>query len=252
MPPHSSHMLQPLDVGCFGPLKKAYGREIEEKMRAGTTHISKEDFFPAFFRAFQRAITIENILGGFRGAGLLPHNPESVLSKLDVKFKTPTPPGTSSGMPDLWTSRTPTNTNEVVLQSTLLTDRISRHQGSSPTSIIEGVRHLAKGTQIFMHRMALLEAEVKTLRETNNTLSRRRRVRKQRLRDSGAMSVADGQDQMAQNEADVQINQEMLQRSRRKARVESKPRRCGTCGNAGHNARTCQAVISSTDEGSSD
>jgi hypothetical protein len=26
MPPHSSHLLQPLDVGCFGPLKQAYGR----------------------------------------------------------------------------------------------------------------------------------------------------------------------------------------------------------------------------------
>ena len=26
MPPHSSHLLQPLDAGCFGVLKKAYGR----------------------------------------------------------------------------------------------------------------------------------------------------------------------------------------------------------------------------------
>lgn len=26
MPPHSSHLLQPLNVGCFAPLKKAYGR----------------------------------------------------------------------------------------------------------------------------------------------------------------------------------------------------------------------------------
>ena len=66
------------------------------------------------------------------------------------------------------------------------------------------------------------------------------------------MSVANGQDQMVQNEANVQINQEMLQRNRRKARVESKTRRYGTCGNAGHNARTYQAVISSTNEGSSD
>ena len=32
MPPHSSHLLQPLDVGCFGPLKKAYGRQIEDLM----------------------------------------------------------------------------------------------------------------------------------------------------------------------------------------------------------------------------
>jgi hypothetical protein len=26
MPPHSSHLLQPLNVGCFSPLKTAYGR----------------------------------------------------------------------------------------------------------------------------------------------------------------------------------------------------------------------------------
>jgi len=29
MPPHSSHLLQPLDVGCFAPLKKAYSRQID-------------------------------------------------------------------------------------------------------------------------------------------------------------------------------------------------------------------------------
>ena len=69
---------------------------------------------------------------------------------------------------------------------------------------------------MFMHRMALLEAENKILRATNNTLSRRRRAKKQRLRDSGAMSVADGQDQMAQIEADLQIKQETQQRSSRR------------------------------------
>jgi hypothetical protein len=33
MPPHSSHLLQSLDVGCFGPLKQAYGRQVEDLMR---------------------------------------------------------------------------------------------------------------------------------------------------------------------------------------------------------------------------
>jgi hypothetical protein len=28
MPPHASHILQPLDVGCFAPLKQAYKKEI--------------------------------------------------------------------------------------------------------------------------------------------------------------------------------------------------------------------------------
>ena len=35
MPSHSSYILQPLDVGCFSPPKKAYGKQIEGLMRGG-------------------------------------------------------------------------------------------------------------------------------------------------------------------------------------------------------------------------
>ncbi|OHW89500.1 putative transposase, partial [Colletotrichum incanum] len=38
MPPHSSHELQPLDVGCFSPLKYSYGKEIEKMMRMQISH----------------------------------------------------------------------------------------------------------------------------------------------------------------------------------------------------------------------
>lgn len=52
MPPHSSHILQPLDIGCFGPLKKAYRRQLEEKVRAGITHVAQEDLCSAFSARF--------------------------------------------------------------------------------------------------------------------------------------------------------------------------------------------------------
>jgi hypothetical protein len=48
MPPHSSHLLQPLDVGCFGLLKRAYGGLVEAKMRLGYNHIDKLDFLKAY------------------------------------------------------------------------------------------------------------------------------------------------------------------------------------------------------------
>jgi hypothetical protein len=35
MPAHSSHLLQPLDIGCFSPLKRAYGSLIEKLARLG-------------------------------------------------------------------------------------------------------------------------------------------------------------------------------------------------------------------------
>jgi hypothetical protein len=70
IPPHSSHILQPLDVGCFSPLKKAYSRQIEDIMRSHIIHISKDDFFPAFHAAFNIAMTESNIRGGFEGLDL--------------------------------------------------------------------------------------------------------------------------------------------------------------------------------------
>ncbi|USP76146.1 plasma membrane calcium-transporting atpase 2 [Curvularia clavata] len=48
MPPHTSHLLQPLDVGCFSPLKRVYGREIEELARQGVYHIDKIDFLTVY------------------------------------------------------------------------------------------------------------------------------------------------------------------------------------------------------------
>ena len=61
MPTHSSHILQPLNVSCFSPLKKAYGQQIEDMMRAQIVHITKDDFFPAFQAAFNIAMTESNI-----------------------------------------------------------------------------------------------------------------------------------------------------------------------------------------------
>ena len=48
LPPHSSHLLQPLDVGCFNPLKTAYGKEIENFIKSYITHITKTEFLIAF------------------------------------------------------------------------------------------------------------------------------------------------------------------------------------------------------------
>ena len=111
LPAHSSHLTQPLDVGCFGPLKRAYGDEINELSMKFINHITKEDFLLSFKAAYFKAITADNIKGGFRGAGLIPHNPDAVISKLDIKLRTPTPTLPNADE-ELWTSHTPRNPKE--------------------------------------------------------------------------------------------------------------------------------------------
>ena len=110
MPLHLSHLLQPLNVGCFAPLKRAYSDEISGLARYGTKQIKKEAFLPAFKAAFEKAITKENICASFRGAGLVPHDSEAVVSKLNVVLRTPTPPK-PEGTP--WESKTLSNLREI-------------------------------------------------------------------------------------------------------------------------------------------
>lgn len=248
MPSHSSHILQPLDVGCFGPLKKAYGKEIEGLMRAGITHITKADFLPAFFTAFKAAMTEQNIQGAFRGAGLIPLDPKSVLSRLDIRPRTPSPVEEAAELPQLWVPKTPNNPTEATSQTDYIKRRISHHQGSSPTSILSAVDQITKGACGIMHRLALLKAEVEQLRKANALLSKRRRARKTRLRQGGSMTIAEGQALQDQNDVEEQIRQEDRQTRGRKPRNETKVRRCSVCGKPGHNARTCQTDVGTFNE----
>jgi len=194
MPPHSSYLLQPLDVGCFAPLKKAYSRQIEQLMRMNITYISKLEFLCAFREAFFASITENNIQGGFAGAGLVPYDLERVISKLDIYIRTPIPPTLRLGTVLPWLSQTPHNPREATSQSELIKTRISNHQGSFPTLMLIAVDRLAKGTMVVMHEVAFLRAEVSVLRKVNEGLSKRRRAKKTRIRLGGLLTVQDVRD----------------------------------------------------------
>jgi hypothetical protein len=65
-------------------LKRAYSNKINSLAQYSTKKIKKEAFLLAFKAAFKKAITKDNICAGFRGAGLVPHNLEAVILRLNV------------------------------------------------------------------------------------------------------------------------------------------------------------------------
>ena len=79
LPSHTSHKLQPCDVGPFGPLKTAYREEVERLYRGGSNMIGKQHFTLLYDRARRKAMTSRNILSGWSKTGLHPFNPGRVL-----------------------------------------------------------------------------------------------------------------------------------------------------------------------------
>jgi hypothetical protein len=240
MPAHSSHILQPLDVGCFGPLKRAYGKQIEGYMRGHQTHITKEDFFPAFQAAFQEAITPENIQGGFRGAGIRPFSPEKVLESLGISGSRPATAQSRPQSAKSWQPQTPSNTTEASNQLTWVKKRLSQHQGSSPTPIIDAVDQIVKGSVTIMHEVALLRARVTELESANERLSKRQRLKKRRLQAGGSLSVQEATNLIGGSGSGGDIGGDLGGNREGEGTAPRQLRRCGKCGETGHNARTCQ------------
>ena len=252
MPPHSSHLLQPLDVGCFSPLKKAYGGEIDKLIRAHITHITKEDLFPAFRVAFDAAITKSNIQAGFRGAGLTPFDPQRVIGNLDVRLRTPISSRPSSRESQSWTSKTPQTHKEASSQLKYMKTRLARHQNSSPTALVQSMEQFERGMTCLLHGYTLMQAQLDETREANRLVSKRRRTKKTRLREGGSLSQQDADGLKAQKEVTQQIMQEEGASSTGCRRVETTARRCGVCGQTGHNARTCRIDVETSREEDSD
>ncbi|EDN97160.1 hypothetical protein SS1G_02088 [Sclerotinia sclerotiorum 1980 UF-70] len=217
--------------------------QVDEFIKAYINHISKVEFFIAFKAAYQQSITIQNMKAGFRGAGLIPFDPQAVLSKLDIRIRTPTPPSILLESANSWVSQTPHNPTEALLQSTLVKSRIARHQSSSPTPIFETVVALAKGTERLAHENTLLSTEIRMLRKANETLSKRRHVKKTQLRQGGVLTGQEAIDIISQQEVDIQIRRDERQNRGNSNGESSTNRCCSKCGKTGHNSRTCSNNI---------
>jgi hypothetical protein len=84
LPPHTTHRLQPLDVGLFQPLSTYYSIEINKLMdeSMGTIGMSKGLFWPRFKIAFDKAFTEENIQSAFRKSGIWPTDGSTVIKTI--------------------------------------------------------------------------------------------------------------------------------------------------------------------------
>ena len=109
LPLHSSHILQPLDVGVFGPLKTAMGAQLSRLYATELGRLLKVEWVEKYIPACSTAITTHNILSSWHGSGLFPINPNRVLRSISTDASSPSIPNVVA-MPYLITSSPPDST----------------------------------------------------------------------------------------------------------------------------------------------
>ena len=98
LPPHTTHLLQPLDIGVFQHLKHWHQEDIASIIQFGDIKYDKVDFLNGFEAMRKKAFKKKTIQHAWEEAGLLKSgelhvNPEKVLSKMAESFSEPTHAG---------------------------------------------------------------------------------------------------------------------------------------------------------------
>ena len=109
LPPHTTHALQPCDVGVFSPLASHWAAEVEKAFDSGEG-VSRQTFLKVYHRARDQAMTPQTIQAAWRKAGIHPLNYNeipasaylpatntsinSTLSNLSLVHPMPTAPST--------------------------------------------------------------------------------------------------------------------------------------------------------------
>src|SRR5271154_2059289 len=185
LPPHSSHLTQPLDVGVFGALKKHMAAEIDPIVRTGVARIQKVEWLTAFVAAHDKALSVKNILGGFRGTGIHPFLPTKVLRRVasssppQQQTRPPTPPNPLAVFNDAVLTDSPANFNAVQQANNALNALLESGE-PLPSPAKKYVGHCTRSIMRLHARNTILEKEnadqKAVLQRRKNNMSGKRRV----------------------------------------------------------------------------
>jgi hypothetical protein len=245
MPAHSSHLLQPLDIGCFAVLKRSYGSLVDQKMRLGVNHIDKLDFLAAYPQARIDAINPDTIRNSFKAAGLVPLNPEAVLDKLNIQLRTPTPvPERPSSRSSIYYPTTPANIAQLTKHAISAKTLLKFRSESPPTPTKQVVDQAYKALGQVMTELLFTKQENKGLRAELEKKKQKRRRSNRQIPHDGGLSVQEACELIQTSEPIPQAPAALsaLPTQRIQTAVAPSQRRlpkCGKCGEIGHKRNAC-------------
>ncbi|KAL8296462.1 hypothetical protein RB597_005852 [Gaeumannomyces tritici] len=87
LPSHSTHRMQPMDVGVFSHFKREQQTVLWEAVQSGEVSFSRTDFVFSLKRCLEAAFTRGHIISGFEDSGIWPLNEQRALGNLGHQFK---------------------------------------------------------------------------------------------------------------------------------------------------------------------
>jgi hypothetical protein len=218
LPPHSSHLLQPLDVAIFGPLKRALSNQMSRLLRSGIVRIQKPEWLERYIEARDKAITRDNILAGWRGAGLFPENMTRVLRQIPDNMSqppmTPVPSSNVSNHTPYFPTSSPPD-NPTILQSTNRAFLAELSMKNIETPVKTQVRRLTNMTERLQADVNILKEEIKEVRAVHGKRKERQSGKRLTLKNRPVLSSEEVAKALLESEKATKAKKKAAAKNRR-------------------------------------
>ena len=186
LPPHTSHLLQPLDVAIFGPLKKRLTAALEHLNAAQLVRIQKHEWMQAYIKARTEVFDTQHINSAWRGAGLFPFNPKRALRTIEKETtpeaETPTHATPYEAFDQVFVNSSPPDAQSLQKANELLLSTIESR--TIPTTPVRKyIRKLVFGTE---------QLRAKTIVHKHDANNLRSIIKKRTTRTKGKRVVLKG------------------------------------------------------------
>lgn len=185
LPPHTSHLLQPLDVGVFNVYKHYHSEAIEAATITGCMKFSKQDFLAAISEIGTKTFKSHTIRLGFKLSGIWPINPSIVCDKL-VEYRPQIPSLPSSPISNSTNISTPKTISRIKKLETKLLDL--NQEFSSQSQMIQ---KLSKGAQSTLYHLNEIHREIEQTQSASAARNARRNMAYSTIKSRGIISSSD-------------------------------------------------------------
>lgn len=198
MPPHLTHLLQPLDVVVFQPYKHYHAKALDILVRDGVINITKIEFLSIIQDIRIKTFKKKTILSALKKTGISPFNPQLVIQIMKEReaIRTPSPQPSWQASSDFETPITLRHMNKVADKI----DEALYEEGLSDDELSYNLSRFIRGSLINAAELIQTKRDLGRTKKAKIMAQRRRAMKNRPLQSGGTLSVEEARKMVVQRD----------------------------------------------------